>query len=300
MRSVKGKILMRPAWTSASLLCRVAIFILFMSAIPAVSAQTAAPVSGADVYQKRCAACHDQPGNRAPSRDSLQKMPAVRILRTLDFGLMMGIAYPIKREEREAVANYLGTAGGEPPPSASSFCAAGMQPMSGSAKDTWAVLSPSPLNPRYQPADQAGLTMKQVRHLKLKWALGFPGDITAFAAPAVLNGTLFVGSAGGAVQAVDAKTGCLHWVFQANGPVRAAILPIRNGSSYSLVFGDLIGWVYSLDSKTGKQLWKRRVEDHEATRLTGSAVAQDGIGVISAPPSAGTSSTDPQYKCCTF
>ena len=45
--------------------------------------------------------------NRAPSRDSLQKMPAVRILRTLDFGLMMGIAYPIKREEREAVEELI-------------------------------------------------------------------------------------------------------------------------------------------------------------------------------------------------
>src|ERR1700682_155335 len=158
MRSVKGKILMRPAWTSASLLCRVAIFILFMSAIPAVSAQTAARVSGADVYQKRCATCHDQPGNRAPSRDSLQKMPAVRILRTLDFGLMMGIAYPIKREEREAVASYLGTPGGEPPPPPGSFCAAAIRPMSAAAKDTWAGWSPSPLNTRYQSAEQGGLT----------------------------------------------------------------------------------------------------------------------------------------------
>src|ERR1700726_2653637 len=239
---------MRNAWISASRLFPVAVCVIFFLAIPGASAQTPGAVSGADVYQKRCAACHDQPGNRAPSRDSLQKMPAVRILRTLDFGLMMGIAYPIKREEREAVANYLGTPGGEPPPPASSFCAAGIRSMSGSVKDTWAGWSPSALNTRYQTAEQAGLTMKQVRHLKLKWALGFPGDITAFAAPTVLNGTLFVGSAGGAIQAVDAKTGCLHWIFQANGPVRAAILPVHSGSSYSLVFGDLIGSVYSLDA----------------------------------------------------
>ena len=82
--------------------------------------------------------------------------------------------------------------------------------MAGSAKQSWAGWSPSALNTRYQTAEQAGLTMGQVRHLKLKWALGFPGDVTAFAASTVLNGTLFVGSAGGAVQAVDAKTGCLH------------------------------------------------------------------------------------------
>ncbi len=291
---------MRNAWTFATLLFRMAVCVLFLSAIPAASAQNAAPISGADVYQKRCSTCHDQAGNRAPSRDSLQKMPAVRILRTLDFGLMMGVAYPMKREEREAVANYLGTPGGEPPPPASSFCASGIRPMAGSAKESWAGWSPSPSNTRYQTVEQAGLTMRQVRHLKLKWALGFPGDVTAFAAPTVLNGTLFVGSAGGAVQAVDAKTGCLHWVFQANGPVRAAILPVRNGATYSLVFGDLIGWVYSLDAKTGKQLWKLRVEDHEAARLTGSPVAQDGVVFIPAASWEETRSVDPQYTCCTF
>jgi len=77
--------------TSATQLFLVTLSVLFLSAIPVALAQTAAPVSGAEVYQKRCAACHDQPGNRAPARDSLQKIPAVRILRTLDFGLMMGM-----------------------------------------------------------------------------------------------------------------------------------------------------------------------------------------------------------------
>jgi polyvinyl alcohol dehydrogenase (cytochrome) len=291
---------MRQARTSASLFSRVAVCVLFLCAIPAASAQNAAPISGADVYQKRCATCHDQVGNRAPSRDALQKMPAARILRTLDFGLMMGVAYPMKREEREAVAGYLGTKGEDAPRPASAFCAAGVRPMSGPATSNWMGWSPSQSNTRYQMTEQAGLTMGQVRRLKLKWALGFPGDVTAFAAPTVVNGTLFVGSAGGAVQAVDAKTGCLHWVFQANGPVRAAILPVRNGSTYSLVFGDLIGWVYSLDAKTGKQLWKRRVEDHEAARLTGSPVAHNGVVFIPAASWEETRSTDPQYKCCTF
>src|SRR6267378_7060247 len=168
---------MRNTRTIATLLFRAAVYVLFLSAIPAASAQTAAPVSGADVYQKRCATCHDQPGSRVPSRDSLQKMPAVRILRTLDFGLMMGIAYPMKRDEREAVANYLGTPGGEPQPPASSFCSSGIGPMQGTAKESWAGWSPSPSNTRYQTAQQAGLTIRQVRHLQLKWALGFPGDV---------------------------------------------------------------------------------------------------------------------------
>src|SRR6188508_1549883 len=65
--------------------------------------------SGERVYAEHCAACHDQVGARIPTRDALAKMSAARILRTLDFGLMMSIAYPIRRDEREAVAQFLGT-----------------------------------------------------------------------------------------------------------------------------------------------------------------------------------------------
>jgi len=265
------------------------------------SASASAPMSGADVYQKRCAACHDQADSRAPSKDALQKLSAARILRTLDFGLMMAVAYPMKREEREAVANYLGTKTGETPPlPTNAFCAASIPILVGPTNDTWAGWSPAASNARYQTAEDAGLSSGQIPRLKLKWALGFPGDVTAFAAPTVLSGTLFVGSASGLVQALDAKTGCTHWVFQANGPVRAALLPVPSGSSTSLVFGDLIGWGYGLDAKTGRLLWKKRVDEHEATRLTGSPVALNDVVYIPAASWEETRSLDPQYSCCTF
>ena len=62
---------------------------------------------GAAVYAEHCAACHDQVDARIPTRASLAQMSAARILRTLDFGLMMSIAYTMKRDEREAVAAFL-------------------------------------------------------------------------------------------------------------------------------------------------------------------------------------------------
>jgi len=214
--------------------------------------------------------------------------------------LMMAVAYPIKREEREAVANYLGTKVEEAPLPASAFCSANVSILSGPANDSWAGWSPSTSNARYQNAERAGLAAGQVRRLKLKWAIGFPGDVTAFAAPTVVNGTLFVGSASGVVEAVDARTGCTHWVFQANGPVRAAILPVSTGAGTSLVLTDLIGWAYALDAKSGKLLWKKRIDEHEATRLTGSSVAMNGVVYIPAASWEETRSLDPQYACCTF
>lgn len=280
---------------------------ILVGAIPAAAAQNAAPpaqaaatVSGADVYQKRCARCHDQAGSRAPSRDALQKLSSARIMRTLDFGLMMAVAYPLKRDEREAVANFLGTKAEEAPIPASAFCSTNVAILSGPKNETWPGWSPTNSNARYQTTEQAGLTSGQVRHLKLKWAIGFPDDVTAFAAPTVVQGTLFVGSASGIVEAVDSKTGCTHWVFQANGPVRAAILPVSTGSATSLIFTDLIGWGYALDAKSGKLIWKKRIDEHEAARLTGSSVAQDGVVFIPAASWEETRSLDPQYSCCTF
>jgi polyvinyl alcohol dehydrogenase (cytochrome) len=288
---------------------RRVIFVAIITAIvcaifPAnrtAAAQSATPISGADVYRNRCAKCHDQENSRAPSRDTLQKMSSARILRTLDFGLMMGVAYPMKRDEREAVANFLGTKVADAPTiPASAFCSPNIHIFPGPSSDTWAGWSPSQYNTRYQSAERAGLTASDVPRLKLKWALGFPGDVTAFAAPSVLNGTLFVGSASGLIQALDASTGCVHWTFQADGPVRGAILPVQTGSSYSLLFGDLLGWGYSLDAKTGRLLWKKRVEDHEATRLTASPVALNGVVFMSASSWEETRSLDPKYPCCTF
>jgi hypothetical protein len=50
---------------------------------------------------------------RVPRREALMQMSASRILRSMDFGSMMTIAYTLRRNEREAVAAYLGKADGE-------------------------------------------------------------------------------------------------------------------------------------------------------------------------------------------
>ena len=272
---------------------------LALSSLAAPSVQ-AAPASGEEVYGKYCATCHDQVGPRIPQRAALRQMSPARILRTLDFGAMMSIAYPIRREDREAVARFLGTGAEEAPPPQSAFCKPDRPIMSGGARETWSGWSPAPDNSRFQTAERAGLKAADLSRLELKWAFGFAGDVTAFSAPTILNGTLFTGSAGGAVQALDAKTGCIHWIYQANGPVRSAMVAAAEGTRNSLVFGDQNGWFYAIDARTGAERWKRKVEDHEATRLTGSPAVDDGVVFVPAASWEETRSIDPGYPCCTF
>src|SRR5581483_6248564 len=48
--------------------------------------------SGEAVYRERCAGCHDLTSARIPRRDALKLMSSSRILRALDFGVMMNVA----------------------------------------------------------------------------------------------------------------------------------------------------------------------------------------------------------------
>jgi polyvinyl alcohol dehydrogenase (cytochrome) len=273
---------------SATSCCAVLICASFLSA-----------QEGVTLYKQHCAACHDQISPRIPPRSALQKMSASRILRTLDFGVMMSIAYPLRQQEREAIASFLGTAGEDAPFPARAFCSE-QGPSLSTPSANWIGWSPTFSNTRFQSAEDAGLTAAQVPNLKLKWAFGFRGDIIAFGAPTIRSGTLFTGSASGTVHAMNAKTGCLYWTFQANGPVRSAPLIVENGAGYSLLFGDQTGWFYALDARAGKLLWKQRIDDHEATRLTGSPAFHNGVVFVPAASWEETRSISPDYPCCTF
>src|ERR1051325_10954337 len=66
-------------------------------------------VSGEEVFKQRCAGCHEQNNPRIPRVAVLHRMPAARILRTLNWGVMGNVAYTMTIAEREAVASYLGT-----------------------------------------------------------------------------------------------------------------------------------------------------------------------------------------------
>jgi polyvinyl alcohol dehydrogenase (cytochrome) len=264
------------------------------------SGASAEGVSGDAVYREYCASCHDHAGPRVPPRSALQNLSVARILRTLDTGVMMNVAYGLQRSQREAVAQYLGKPIDDSAPPRNAFCSDRKFSWPENSTSNWAGWSPTSSNTRFQSAEHAALTVAQVRNLKFEWAFGFAGDITAYAAPTIQNGVLFVGSAGGVVHAMNAKTGCLYWTFQANGPVRAATLIAKNGAGHSLLFPDQIGWFYSLDALTGRLLWKRRIDPHEATRLTGSAAERDGVAFVPAASWEETRSGNPKYPCCTF
>ena len=129
---------------------------------------------------------------------------------------------------------------------------------------------------------------------------GFEGDVTAFAPPTVIDGQVFVGSAAGLIHAMRAETGCLQWVFQANGPVRSSIVVAPAGNRHALLFGDMTGWFYSVEAETGKLLWKVQVETHDSTRLSGGPAVFGDTVYVPVASWEETRSSDAGYACCTF
>src|SRR3984957_5643213 len=226
-------------------------FALLTAALPCLAA-----VSGEAVYKRRCAACHDSASETTPPRDALKQLSVARILRTLDFGVMVNVANVLNREEREAVANYLGIQRPDAPVPSQAYCADRTVNIGASPSPAWNGWGPDLSNTRYTTS--SGITLDQVGKLKLKWAYAFDGDVSAFGAPTVLGRTLFVGSAGGAVQALSTDTGCVRWLYQASGPVRSAMVAVPNGKTHVLVFTDLTGWAYGVEAEGGQRLWNKK------------------------------------------
>ncbi len=187
------------------------------------AAMLSAAPSGEEVYKARCAACHDQ--NSAAH--SAARCLAETVLRAYSAhaGLRTDDEHRLSTEARRTRGRrQLSGCGGR---RSSRLRRISVPPASirwqARARATGMAGAPRIDNTRYVSGDKAGLSIGQLSKLKLKWAFGFPGDVIAFGAPTVFNGTVFTGSASGVIYALDAQTGCTHWTFEANGPVRSAI-----------------------------------------------------------------------------
>jgi polyvinyl alcohol dehydrogenase (cytochrome) len=261
-----------------------------------------APRSGEALFQAHCAGCHNgAPQMRAPGPDVLRQRSPAAILEVLANGAMRVQGAALSGPERRAIAEYLGGAGlgGDSTGAAQGRCnaPARFKFTSGPAWNGWGA---TPQNSRSQSAANAQLSAAQVAHLELKWAFGFPDATSAWAQPSISGGWLFVGSQNGTVYALDAKSGCIHWFFSADGGVRTAMFVGPGASGGVVYFGDTSAKAYALDAGTGRLLWKTKVDEHPLARITGAlTVYRDRVFV---PMSSYEESQGarPEYGCCSF
>src|SRR5580700_5802077 len=230
--------------------------------------------TGAELFEQNCAGCHKAGSpTHAPAPEALRQLSRARIFEALTTGKMILVAATLPVMQRMMIAAYLGAK--EPEEVSGGRCQSSPAPMPDLRG--WHGWSADAENTRMQSAAAAGLDRSQVGKLKLKWAFGFPGATSALGQPSAAGGRLFVGSAGGAVYALDQHTGCTWWTFQAAQTVRTAINVAPYGSGHNAVyFGDAQSTAYALDADTGTLLWKTRVEEHPFSHITGTPMLYEG------------------------
>jgi polyvinyl alcohol dehydrogenase (cytochrome) len=186
-------------------------------------------------------------------------------------------------------------------------------------------------NTRYQP--EPAIRATDVPHLALKWAFGYPGSAVS-GQPTIVDGRVFVTSAVGRVYALDAKTGCSYWTYDAAAGVRSAVLigelghasaPMtprpapqskksKSKSKHKLAlahlevqkapsavfFGDDHGAVYALDARRGTLLWKTQVDEHPSARIEAAPTLYQNRLYVAVASSELGAAADANYGCCTF
>lgn len=175
-------------------------------------------------------------------------------------------------------------------------------------------------NTRYQ--SEPALRAADVSKLALKWAFGYPGSAVA-GQPSIADGRIFTASASGRVYALDAKTGCTYWSYDAQAGVRTALsiaelavprtvrpkkarrgktnahLDIQKAPSAAF-FGDDKGAVYALDAEHGTLLWKTQVDAHPTARIQASPTLYQDRLYVAVGSSEAEAPADSGDGCCTF
>jgi polyvinyl alcohol dehydrogenase (cytochrome) len=243
------------------------------------------------VYKARCAQCHD--GEKPfPTREGMKDMAPDYVLQVMTAGPMQPMALGLTSAQKLSLAEFLS---GKKAVNESSQGMCSATPIAKASGPDWNGWGLDSANSRFQSSP--GLTAADLPKLRVTWAFGFPGVASAYSQPTVVNGRVYVGSSEGKVYALDAKTGCTIWVFQAERGVRASIVLGPDNVAY---FGDTGANAYAVNAETGKQVWKVKVDDYLTARVTGGPKLYDGKLYVPISSRDEWFASAGPYSCCRF
>lgn len=270
-----------------------------LAADPAASSD-AAPVAAAksmqdlaaEAFASHCAQCHASVFGMA----GFQKLTPKEIYAALRRGPMQEPATGLDDGVLHALAQTFGNPAAErqrPPDGGAVRCSSSAPGDDGTA--LWRCWAADARNTRFVDSPDGKAAIKS---LHLKWSFTFPetgfwqgGDTPV----AVANGRVYVGNPNHWMYALDARTGCAHWTFQADAAIRSGAA-VEAGV---VTFGDLWGNVYGLDEKTGVLEWSHLVDTQSFVRVTGSVTAEGRRVFVPVSYLQEALGLHPDRSCCT-
>jgi polyvinyl alcohol dehydrogenase (cytochrome) len=259
------------------------------------------PAAGEPLYNAHCAACHDHPSGRTPAKSVIANSTPAWIFGALNDGVMRANAADISYADRLAIAMFVSQNKSGGTAAKTSFetpvCGEPPEPLTftSSGWNGWGGLR----NSRFQPSP--GLSAGDVPRLKLKWAMSVSGNRNG--EPVIAGTRLFTNDTAGAVYALNAKTGCAYWRYNAEGSTRSTIslAPLPTSSSrIAVFFTDAAGYLYAVDADHGTLIWRTKIDSQRSDQFTGSVVVYQGT--VYAPVASGEEAyaMDDAYPCCRF
>lgn len=153
---------------------------------------------------------------------------------------------------------------------------------------------------RFYDEQQTGLVAADLPKLEVAWTFAFEDTIQPRSLPAITDKAIFVGSEEGAIFALDTRTGCGYWRFQAEDQVRTAISVGKVGERWLVFFGDNTATAYGVDALTGQLVWKRQLDTLSLSVITGSPVLYKDFLLVPVSSWAVGLALNPFGGCCTF
>ncbi len=263
----------------------------------------ATDAASAQIYQEKCATCHDKPVGRVPPRSVIAMRSAADIIQTMTTGSMKQFADGLTADQIRALSTYV-TADQPGDPVRGKVHANPCKSTAAPIKlngPQWNGWGRDLDNSRYQP--KPGIKPEDVPRLKVKWAWTHPGSM-ATGQPTIIGDRLFVTTEMGQLHSLDAQTGCTYWSISAGAGLRAAVsvgpLPAGSKAKFALYFGDHKSNVQAVDADTGELLWKTKVEDHSMSRITGSPLLYRNRIYVPVSSIEETTGQNTKYECCKF
>jgi len=255
------------------------------------------------LYQQYCAACHNDPADRAPSQLALSDYNPNAIFQALEQGIMRLQGIALTRKQKILLAEHL-TGASYNPNSVESFtaCESGIGELDLERASNWNGWANDIGAQRYQPAAGTSINKTNIAGLEVAWVFGVEGASSARAQPAVIDDVIFMGSPSGQVYALDLETGCHYWTYAGISEVRAAptVAKAAEINKTVVIVADKSNRVYALDAQTGAEIWHADPDPDLLATSIGAPVVYEGRVFVPVSSKEVSAAGHPQYACCTF
>lgn len=263
--------------------------------------------AGSTIFGNYCEQCHGKI-ETAPSPAMMKKLTPEHIYEKLTTGSMVPMAKDLTDQQKRDIAEWvggrkLGAGAVGDAKKMPNQCSTNGDVKSLTAMASWNGWSPGNDQTRFQDGAAAGISPEKISDLRLKWAFALPGADSVYGQPTIVDGKVYVSSDAGFIYSLDAKTGCVHWSYQAAAGVRSPVIigPIKPGSShYAAFFGDVRGNIYAVDANKGKLIWKSPIDPHQLSRITAGTQLYNGKLYVPVASLEEPESSSFNYLCCTF